>query len=77
MNVAYEQEQPAHAEVAVADTLDHDPAELVAQLSHRILLLQQQAQQRRRSENYLSMALSVAAHAAHQHAHGETVAPAL
>lgn len=96
MNVAYEQEQPAHAEVAVADTLDHDPAELVAQLSHRILLLQQQAQslarfpgnrdgkqqrqllqqqirnlyqqlfaleqqqaqQRRRSENYLSMALS-------------------
>ena len=40
MNVAYEQEQPAHAEVAVADTLDHDPAELVAQLSHRILLLQ-------------------------------------
>jgi uncharacterized protein (DUF2062 family) len=28
----------------VADTLDHDPTELVAQLSHRILILQQQAQ---------------------------------
>lgn len=114
MNVAYEQEQAAHATSAVADTLDHDPAELVAQLSHRILILQQQAQSlarfpgnrdgkqqrqllqqqirtlyqqlfaleqqqaqmRKRSENYLSMALSVAAHAAHQHAHGQAPEPA-
>lgn len=114
MNVAYEQEKPVRAEIAVADTLDHDPTELVAQLSHRILILQQQAQSlarfpanrdgkqqrqllqqqirtlyqqlfaleqqqaqlRRRNENYLSMALSVAAHAAHHHAHGETLAPA-
>jgi hypothetical protein len=44
MNVAYEQEKPVRAEIAVADTLDHDPTELVAQLSHRILILQQQAQ---------------------------------
>ncbi|MCI1003941.1 FlxA-like family protein [Herbaspirillum sp. C7C8] len=117
MNVAYEQEKPAHApaEPAMADTLDHDPAELVAQLSHRILLLQQQTQslarfpanrdgkqqrqllqqqirtlyqqlfvleqqqarQRRRGENYLTMALSVAAHAAHQHARGELAAAVL
>ncbi|MRT27255.1 MULTISPECIES: FlxA-like family protein [Herbaspirillum] len=115
MNVAYEQEKPVRAEIAVADTLDHDPTELVAQLSHRILILQQQAQSlarfpanrdgkqqrqllqqqirtlyqqlfaleqqqaqlRRRNENYLSMALSVAAHAAHHHARGETLAPAL
>lgn len=114
MNVAYEQEQAAPASAAVADTLDHDPAELVAQLSHRILILQQQAQSlarfpgnrdgkqqrqllqqqirtlyqqlfaleqqqaqmRKRSENYLSMALSVAAHAAHQHAHGQAPEPA-
>ncbi|BEV14762.1 FlxA-like family protein [Herbaspirillum sp. DW155] len=115
MNVAYEQEQAAHAPRAVADTLAHDPAELVAHLSHRILILQQQAQSlarfpgnrdgkqqrqllqqqirtlyqqlfaleqqqaqmRMRSENYLSMALSVAAHAAHHHAHGQALQPAL
>ncbi|ALU88763.1 hypothetical protein Hrubri_1554 [Herbaspirillum rubrisubalbicans M1] len=116
MNLAYEEEQTAQAQTAVlADTLDNEPAELVAQLSHRILILQQQAQslmrfpanrdgkqqrqllqqqirnlyqqlfvleqqqaqRRMRSENYLSMALSVAAHAAHQHAHGEALAPTL
>lgn len=86
-----------------ADTLDSDPSELVAQLSNRIVILQQQVQSlsqfpankdakrqrsilqqqirtlyqqiflreqqhsasRQRGENYLSMALSVAAHAAH------------
>ncbi|MBG7618784.1 hypothetical protein I5R65_04855 [Herbaspirillum sp. AP02] len=115
MNVAYEQEKTAEARQAVrADTLDHDPAELIEQLSHRILILQQQAQslarfpanrdgkqqrqllqqqirtlyqqlfvleqqqarQRMRSENYLSMALSVAAHAAHHHAQSEAQAAA-
>lgn len=86
----------------VADTLDHDPSELIAQLSNRIVILQQQAQslarfpankdgkqqlnllqqqirtlyqqiflleqqsagERGHGHNYLSMALSVAAHAA-------------
>ncbi|WP_075257713.1 FlxA-like family protein [Herbaspirillum camelliae] len=105
--------QDAVPQAAGTDTLDHDPAELIAQLSHRILILQQQAQslarfpankdgkqqrqllqqqirnlyqqlfvleqqqaqQRRRSDNYLSMALSMAAHAAHHHAHGVALAP--
>ena len=45
MNIAYEQEKTAEATQATrADTLDHDPAELIEQLSHRILILQQQAQ---------------------------------
>ncbi|WDZ94745.1 FlxA-like family protein [Herbaspirillum sp. WKF16] len=86
----------------VADTLDNDPSELIAQLSNRIVILQQQshslnrfpankdgkqqrsllqqqirtlyqqiflleqqsAGKRRHGDNYLSMALSVAAHAA-------------
>ncbi|ADJ63188.1 hypothetical protein G5B88_08390 [Herbaspirillum seropedicae] len=107
--------QDAVPAAAGTDTLDPDPAELIAQLSHRILILQQQAQslarfpankdgkqqrqllqqqirnlyqqlfvleqqqaqQRRRSDNYLSMALSMAAHAAHHHAHGVALAPSV
>ncbi len=36
--------QDAVPAAAGTDTLDHDPAELIAQLSNRILILQQQAQ---------------------------------
>ena len=105
MTVAATSERPLH------DTLDHAPTELMAELSNRILVLQQQAQalgrfpgnkdgkqqrsllqqqirslyqqlysleqqdarQRMRNENYLSMALSMAAHAAHQHSDGVAV----
>ncbi|MBP0600147.1 FlxA-like family protein [Herbaspirillum sp. LeCh32-8] len=87
----------------VTDTLDNDPSELIAELSNRIVILQQQAQSlarfpsnkdgkqqrnllqqqirslyqqiflleqqharsRNHGDNYLSMALSVAAHTAH------------
>jgi hypothetical protein len=93
----------AATENPLTDTLDNDPSELIAQLSNRIVILQQQTQSlsrfpsnkdgkqqrnlllqqirslyqqifvleqrhsrhRERGENYLSMALSVAAHAAH------------
>ncbi len=111
MTVAYAPDIPA---AATTDTLDSDPAELVAELSNRILVLQQQTQslgrfpgnkdgkqqrnllqqqiralyqqlfvleqqdarQRMRGENYLGMALSMAAHAAHQHADGGTLVSA-
>ncbi len=109
MTVAYDLDLPA---TTATDRLDSDSAELVAELSSRILVLQQQAQslgrfpgnkdgkqqrnllqqqiralyqqlfmleqqdarQRMRGENYLGMALSMAAQAAHQHADGGTLA---
>jgi hypothetical protein len=91
------------AQADQVDSIDTDPSELIAQLSSRIMILQQQgrsldrfpgnpdlhlqrnilqqqirtlyqqifvleqqyARSRQRSENYLSVALSMAAHAAH------------
>ncbi|NUU02510.1 FlxA-like family protein [Herbaspirillum robiniae] len=105
-------ENETAVEHPVTDTLDTDPSELIAQLSNRIVILQQQAQSlsrfpankdgrqqrtllqqqirtlyqqiflleqqharsRQHGDNYLSMALSVAAHAAH--AYSRDVFPA-
>ena len=109
MTVAFALDHPA---AEATDTLDSDPAELLAELGSRILVLQQQAQslgrfpsnkdakqqrnllqqqirtlyqqlfaleqqdarRRMRGENYLGMALSMAAQVAHQHADGGTLA---